>query len=245
MRRLLTKWILLAGLLTPSVLSAQNISLNRLLSLQKSSLISIQDYIETSTWKLKGIISLKDADSSIFQSRTRRYLDSLARIQKSEGSSLTAGFYNAQRVENTKFDAPAWIEYLSQVETKLNATTLFTNSFTITMPKFFLLNAIHLQLPGYNKRTFHPALRFGFADAETFKSIINEIGILQLPDSDCYMMYNTPLITRVYKLTDQVINLVTIDSPTPTYCLEIYSRADYDFLHPTEQDLKGKVDFIQ
>src|SRR5690349_5857785 len=136
MRRLLKKWILLAGLLSPFVLSAQNVSISKLLSLQKLSLINIQDYIETGMWKLKSIISLKEVDSSIFQYRIKHFLDSLARNPKVTGSPLTAYFY-AQLLENTKFDAPAWIEYGSQVDTKINSTTLFTNSLTVTLPKFF------------------------------------------------------------------------------------------------------------
>jgi len=247
MRRLFIKWFLLAVSLTPVVLKAQNISLNRLLSLQRSSLITIQDYLETSTWKLKRITSLKEADSNVFQSRTRYFLDSLSQARKLENSSLTTSgsYYMARLLEGTKLEAPAWVEYLSQVETRVNPTTLFTNSFTITMPKYFLFNAINLKLSEYTRRTFHHALRFSFGDADTFKSIITEIGILNLPDSVCYIMYNKPLITRVYKLADQVINLITIDTPTPTYSLEIYARADYDYLHANEQDLKGKVDYIQ
>jgi hypothetical protein len=58
-------------------------------------------------------------------------------------------------------------------------------------------------------------------------------------------MYNNPLITRVYKLPDQVIALTIINTTTPSYSLEIHARADYDYLHAAEQDLKGKVDFIQ
>jgi len=247
MRRLFIKWILLACSLTPVMLTAQPISLNRLLSLQRSSLITIHDYLETSTWKLKHITSLNEADSNIFQSHTRYFLDSLAQARKLEAGSLTTSgaYYTARLLEGTKLEAPAWIEYLSQVDTKVNPTTLFTNSFTITMPKYFLFSAINLKLSEYARRTFHHALRFGFGDADTFKSIINEIGILQLPDSVCYIMYNKPLITRVYKLADQVINLITIDAATPTYSLEIYTRADYDYLHANEQDLKGKVDYIQ
>ena len=246
MRRLFKMWILLASSLSPVVLVAQAISLNRLLSLQRSSLITIQDYIETSTWKLKRIISLNEADSNVFQSRTRIFLDSLAQARKSESGSLTSGsYYIARLLEGTKLEAPAWVEYLSQVETRLTPTTLFTNSFTITMPKYFLFNAINLKLSEYTRHTFHHALRFSFGDGDTFKSIITEIGILNLPDSVCYIMYNKPLITRVYKLADQVINLITIDTPTPTYSLEIYARADYEYLHENEQDLKGKVDYIQ
>jgi hypothetical protein len=243
MRRLLKKWLLIVTSLAPMVLSAQNISLTKLLSLQKSSLISIQDYVETGTWKLKGIISLKEADSSIFQSRTKRFMDSLFRNHKTEGSPR-GGLSQAQLLENTKFDAPAWLEYGSQIDTKLNSTTLFTNSLTVTLPKFYLFNAINLNLNSYDKHNFHHALRFSFGDQETFKSIINEIGILHIPDKDCYVMYNRPLITRVYKLVDQVINLTIINNSIPCYSLEVYSRADYDFLHGAEQDLKGKVDFI-
>jgi len=245
MRRLLTKWMLFASLLMPVVLVAQNISLSRLLSLQHASLITIQDYLETSTWKLKHITSLNEADSNVFQSHTRHFLDSLSQVRKTDGVATTGGYYNARLLEGTKLDAPAWIEYLSLVETKVNATTLFTNSFTITMPKYFLFNAINLRLAEYSRRTFHHALRFSFGDGDTFKSIINEIGILNLPDSVCYIMYNKPLITRVYKLADQVINLITFDTPTPSYSLEIYTRGDYEYLHGNEQDLKGKVDYIQ
>jgi hypothetical protein len=246
MRRLFKNWLFFAGSLTPVVLVAQTISLNRLLSLQRSSLITIQDYLETSTWKLKRITSLNEADSSVFQSRTRHFLDSLAQARKLESGSLTSGsYYIARLLEGTKLEAPAWVEYLSQVETRLNPTTLFTNSFTITMPKYFLFNAINLKLAEYTRRTFHHALRFSFGDGDTFKSIINEIGILNLPDSVCYIMYNKPLITRVYKLAYQVINLITIDTPTPTYSLEIYARSDYEYLHENEQDLRGKVDYIQ
>jgi hypothetical protein len=82
-------------------------------------------------WKLKSIISLKEVDSSIFQNRIKLFLDSLARNPKVTGSPLTAYFY-AQLLENTKLDAPAWIEYGSQVDTKINSTTLFTNSLTVT-----------------------------------------------------------------------------------------------------------------
>ncbi|OQP51522.1 hypothetical protein A4D02_25740 [Niastella koreensis] len=239
--------MLLAGSLLPLALVAQHISLDRLLSLQRSSLITIQDYLETSTWKLKRITSLSEADSNVFQSHTRYFLDSLSLARKQESGSLnTSGsYYMARLLEGTKLDAPAWVEYLSQVETRLSPTTLFTNSFTITMPKYFLFNAINLRLAEYTRRTFHHALRFSFGDGDTFKSIITEIGILNLPDSVCYIMYNKPLITRVYKLADQVINLVTIDTPTPTYSLEIYARADYEYLHGNEQELKGKVDYIQ
>lgn len=244
MRRLTTKWILLAGLLLPIVLSAQNMSLPKLLSLQKSSLINIQDYVETGMWKLKGITSLREVDSSIFQWRIKRFLDSLARKPKPDGNPLTANFFYARLLENTKFDAPAWVDYLSQVDTKINNTTLFTNSTTITMPKFFLFNAIDLKLKGYDKHTFHHSLRFSFGDLQTYKSIINEIGILQIPEKDCYVMYNKPLITRVYKLNDQVITLTHINTPTPSYSLEIHTRSDYDYLHATEQALKGKIDFI-
>jgi hypothetical protein len=243
MRRLLKKWLLIASSLAPMVLSAQNVSLTKMLSLQKSSLISIQDYVETGTWKLKGIISLKEVDSSIFQSRTRRFMDSLFRYHKTETNQREG--LQAQLLENTKFEAPAWLEYSSQVDTKLNSTTLFTNSLTITLPKFYLFNAINLNLNSYDKHAFHHALRFSFGDQETFKSIINEIGILHIPDQDCYVMYNLPLITRVYKLDDQVINLTFVNNSHPSYSLEVYSRADYDFLHSAEQDLKGKVDFIQ
>ncbi|THU39705.1 hypothetical protein FAM09_14510 [Niastella caeni] len=244
MRRLFNKWILLAGFFSPLALAAQNVSLGKLLSLQKSSLISIQDYIETGMWKLKGITTLREVDSSIFQSRTRRFLDSLAIHRKPEGNPLTANFFHTQLLENTKFEAPAWIEYLSLVDTKINSKTLFTNSFTITMPKFFLFNAIDLKVKSFDKHTFHHSLRFSFGDLETFKSTINEIGILQIPEKDCYVMYNDPLITRVYKLTDQVIRLTIINSQIPSYSLEIHSRSDYDYLHGTEQSLKGKVDFI-
>ena len=244
MRRLLKKWILLAGLLSPFMLSAQNISLNKLLSLQKSSLISIQDYIETGMWKLKGITSLKEVDSSIFQWRIKRFLDSLARNPKVDDNELTANFFYARLLENTKFDAPAWIEYMSQVDTKINSTTLFTNSLSITLPKFFLFNAIDLKLKSYDKHTFHHSLRFIFGDEGTFKSVINEIGILQIPEKDCYVMYNEPLITRVYKLNDQVITLTQLNTPTLSYSLEVHTRSDYDYLHATEQDLKGKIDFI-
>lgn len=243
MRRLLKKWILLAGLLSPFVLSAQNVSLSKLLSLQKLSLINIQDYIETGMWKLKSIISLKVVDSSIFQYRIKQFFDSLARNPKVTGSPLTAYFY-AQLLENTKLDAPAWIEYGSQVDTKINSTTLFTNSLTVTLPKFFLFNAIDAKLRSCEKHTFHHSLRFGFGDEGTFKSIINEIGILQIAEKDCYVMYNNPLITRVYKLPDQVIALTIINTTIPSYSLEIHARADYDYLHAAEQDLKGKVDFI-
>src|SRR5687768_879720 len=244
MGRMLKKWILLAGLLSPFLLSAQNISLSKLLSLQKLSLINIQDYVETGMWKLKSIISLKEVDSSIFQWRIKHFLDSLARNPKVEGHPLTAHFYYARLLENTKFDAPAWIEYGSQVDTKINSTTLFTNSLTITLPKFFLFNAIDAKLRSYDKHTFHHAVRFGFGDEGTFKSIINEIGILQIPEKDCYVMYNNPLITRVYKLTDQVITLTHINTSTPSYSLEVHARSDYDYLHATEQALKGKIDFI-
>lgn len=246
MRQLFIKWMLLTSCLLPVVLVAQQISLNRLLLLQRSSLLTIQDYLESGTWKLKRITSLKEADSNVFQSRTRIFLDSLSRARKQEHNALTSGsYYMARLLEGTKLEAPAWIEYLSQVETRINPTTLFTNSFTITMPKYFLFHAINLKLSEYTRRTFHHALRFSFGDGDTFKSIINEIGILNLPDSVCYIMYNKPLITRVYKLADQVINLVTIDSPTPSYSLEIYARADYEYLHVNEQELKGKVDYIQ
>jgi hypothetical protein len=243
MRRLLKTWILFTYPLAPFVLSAQTISLNKLLSLQRSSLLHIQDYVETGSWKLKGITTLMEVDSSIFQSRTRYFLDSLAHNRTNEGNPVTNLFYR-QLLENTKFEAPAWIEYLSQVDTKLNSTTLFTNSFTITLPKFYLFNAINLPLKGYEKHTFHHALRFSFGDLETFRSLINEIGILQIPDKDCYVMYNKPLITRVYKLNEQVINLTMLNTATPSWSLEIYSRSDYDYLHATEEELKGKVDFI-
>jgi hypothetical protein len=247
MRRLFIKWILLTGSLTPVVLVAQHISLNRLLSLQRSSLITIQDYLETSTWKLKRITSLSEADSNVFQSRTRYFLDSLSQAHKQESGSLTTtgSYYMTRLLDGTRLEAPAWVEYLSQVETRVNPTTLFTNSFTITMPKYFLFNAIYLKLSEYTRRTFHHALRFSFGDADTFKSIITEIGILNLPDSVCYIMYNKPLITRVYKMADQVINLITIDTPTSSYSLEIYARSDYDYLHENEQGLRGKVDYIQ
>jgi len=244
MRRLFKKWILIISSLAPSVLCAQNISLTKLLALQKCSLISIQDYIETSTWKLKGIITLKEVDSSIFQNSTRRYLDSLARFRKSEGNPLTANYYYAQLVENTRMEAPAWIEYHSQVDTKINKTTLFTNSVTITLPKFYIFNAINLKLHNYDRHTFQHSLRFSFGDEETFKSLINEIGIMGIPENDRYVMYNKPLITRVYKLADQVINVTIFNSPAQSYSVEIYSRSDYDYLHAREQELKGKNDFI-
>lgn len=249
MRRLINTWILLAGSLpiaigAPLVLTAQNISLSKLLSLQKSPLIHIQDYVESGSWKLKGITSLQEVDSSIFESRNRLFLDSLARLRKPEGNPYAINVFNARLLESTRLDAPAWVEYQSVADTKINSTTLFTNSLTITMPKFFLFNAIDLKLKGYDKHTFQHSIRFSFADTETFRGFINEIGILQVPDSNCYVMYNNSLITRVYKLADQVINLTVINNATRTYSLEVYTRADYDYLHAAEQDLKGKIDFI-
>jgi len=214
------------------------------LSLQKSSLVNIQDNIETGMWKLKDITSLQEVDSSVFQCRIKRFLDSLALKPKVESSPLTANFFYARLLENTKFDAPAWVEYRSQVDTKINSTTLFTNSLTVTMPKFFLFNAIDLKLKGYDKHTFHHSIRFIFGDQETYKSLINSIGILQIAEKDSYVMYNKPLITRVYKLNDQVITLTNINTSTPSYSLEVHTRSDYDYLHATEQALKGKVDFI-
>lgn len=241
-RRMFVMWLLLAGSLTP--LKAQNISLTKLLSLQKSSLINIQDYIETGTWKLKGVITLKEVDSSVFQNRTRLFLDSLAKYRKPEGNPLTANHYYGQLVENTRFDAPAWIEYLSKVDTKINNTTLFTNSITVTLPKFYIFNAINLKLYNFDRHTFNHSLRFSFGDDDTFKSLINDIKILQIPEKDQYVMYSKPLITRVYKLADQVINLTIVNASTKSYSLEVYSRADYDYLHASELELKGKSDFI-
>jgi hypothetical protein len=238
------KWLLLASSLTPAVLSAQNISLTKLLSLQKSSLINIQDHIETGTWKLKGIITLEEVDSSIFQNRTRHFLDSLARHRKPEGNPLTANHYYGQLVENTRFDAPAWIEYLSKIDTRINSRTLFTNSLTVTLPKFYIFNAIDLKLHNFDRHTFNHSLRFSFGDEETFKSLIKDISILQIPEKDQYIMYNKPLITRIYKLADQVINLTIFNSTTRSYSLEVYSRSDYDYLHAAEQELKGKSDFV-
>jgi hypothetical protein len=236
--------LLLATLLTPVVLSAQNISLSKLLSLQKSPIINIQDYIETSAWKLKGIITLKEVDSIIFQNQTRLFLDSLARYRKPEGNPLTANHYYGQLVENTRSDAPAWIEYLSRIDTRINSTTLFTNSLTITLPKFYIFHAINLKLPNFDRHTFNHSLRFSFGDEDTFKSLIRDIGLLQIPEKDQYVMYNKPLITRIYKLADQVINLTIFNTSTQSYSLEVYSRSDYDYLHAAEQELKGKSDFI-
>lgn len=237
-------WLLLASSLTPAVLNAQNISLTKLLSLQKSSLINIQDYIETGTWKLKGVITLKEVDSIVFQNRTRLFLDSLAKYRKPEGNPLTANHFYGQLVENTKFDAPAWIEYLSKIDTKINSTTLFTNTLTVTLPKFYIFNAIDLKLPNFDRHSFNHSLRFSFGDEDTFKSLLTDISILQVPEKDQYVMYNKPLITRIYKLADQVINLTIFNSPTKTYSLEVSTRTDYDYLHAHEQELKGKSDFI-
>jgi len=243
MRRLINKWILLASL-TPTTLTAQTVSLSKLLSLQKSSLIHIQDYVETGLWKLKNIITLREADSSIFQNRNTHFLDSLARLRKPEGNPYAINVFYSRLLENTRFEGPAWVEYQSLADTKINSTTLFTNSLAITMPKFFLFNAIDLKLKDFDKHSFQHSIRFSFGDKETFTSFINEIGILQISDSDCYVMYNEPLITRVYKLPDQVINLTIINNPTRSYSLEVYTRSDYDYLHAAEQDLRGKIDTI-
>jgi len=121
---------------------------------------------------------------------------------------------------------------------------LFTNTLTITLPKFYIFNAIDLNLHNFDRHTFNHSLRFSFGDDDTFKSLINDISILQVPEKDQYVMYNKPLITRIYKLADQVINLTIFNSPAKTYSLEVYSRADFDYLHANEQELKGKSDFI-
>jgi hypothetical protein len=51
-------------------------------------------------------------------------------------------------------------------------------------------------------------------------------------------------MTQVYKLNDQLINLVTINTPTPSYSLEVYARPDYNYLPVNEQELKGRIDLI-
>lgn len=230
------------GCIFPLTLAAQSISLDKLLRLQKSTLLNVEDYIETSAWKFKSITTLQEVDSQVFHINIRRFLDSILKQQATYPPRLTIAY--KEMAENTKPEGPAWIEYASEADTKINDKTLFTNSLTIKLPKFHLLTAIDLGLKDYCTQDFHLSIRFAFADRDTYKSIINEVDALNIKADASYIMYNEPLITRVYKLPDQVISLTMIDDKVTSYSLEIYSRSDYDYLHAAEEQLKGKSDFI-
>jgi hypothetical protein len=236
MRRLHEK-MLLAGCIFPFTLFAQHISLNKLLRLQKSSLLQIQDYLETNDWKLKGITTLQDVDSLVFQINIRQFIDSLSSINTHSGNTSN------DVVKNTKPDAPAWIDYISETSTKIKGSFV-GNSLAIMLPKFYLLKAIRLGLKNYEVCKFDLSIKYGFSDIKIYREIINDIDDLNITPNASYIMYNKPLITRVYKLNDQVINLTTISEKTTSYSLEIFSRSDYDYLHAAEEALKGKNDYV-
>ena len=45
---------------------SQNISLNKLLSLQQSSVLKIQEFVETNYWKFDKVVTLKQIDSGFY-----------------------------------------------------------------------------------------------------------------------------------------------------------------------------------
>ena len=185
-------------------------------------------------------MTLREADSSVFDLQISQFLDSLKTSIAQHHTNNPNSFYF--QLSKTRLEDPAWLEYKFNYKSDDNYS--FINSVVITLPKFHLLKAVGLELKGFEKHAFQNAIEFSFAEDSVYKSLIKEILQFHFPDSSAYVKFETPFITRVYKLPDQVIILTTINSSNRFYSLEIYSRYDYDFLNKAEIELKGKADFI-
>jgi hypothetical protein len=205
---------------------SQNISLNKLLSLQQTSVLKIQDFIETNYWKFDKVVTLKQIDSGFYNFQIGRYIDSI-RNKYNNAPSNVKQIYSY--LTSINFEDPAWIKY--QFEVKKTENTTFANSLIISLPKKYLFEAIYYDTERFDKHLFQKSIEFTFAEDSVYISFLKEIERLHVPDSSSSVKFHEPFVMKVYKLSNQVIELTTIKSDETYYSIKISSRYDYDYLY--------------
>ncbi len=201
--------------------NAQTVNITKLLELQKSPQIVIQDYLETNNWKLDHIRTLKEVDSSIFSSSV---IPVLKKAQK-ENSKL----------KKIDVNDAAWIKYTSKIDLEINGTN-YLNSITIVQPSYFKFSAIDLNKRNALFQKFHIVVDFTYFGDSIHTKVLKEIAALRISESSSSSKtYPDELtkITRIYKLNTQVIELTTyfykLSNYATMYTLRVSSKDDFNY----------------
>ena len=242
MKKLLIIFIFLIPVLT----SAQEISLKRLLALQKERLIEVQDFLDSNSWSLSRTVSVSYADSAFWQLRVNNILDSLRKLKFQKPLNKKENF-NLTLLKTYNPDAPLYLIYFPTNENS-NAA-LKVNDFTIRFANESLFQSLALGIDNYWSQTFYQSIEITYKGQDP-KYILKQIAELKIPKDSSYIVYQDPTVKRVYMYKDQVITITTFDLNKAsnferTYSIEIYSKSNYLFLNDSELSLKGKNDMIQ
>lgn len=246
MKRTIIKSSLLILLYFPFTLMAQRISIKKLLVLQNSSLLDIQNFLDTNSWNLSRTKTLAEIDSSIWEQKIYKFIDSIKHI-KVKSMSFKENSFNSQIIR-TDYKTPLCLIYYPSDSIEVKGG-LILNDFTIFFPKHALFEAISFDLNNYYSKLFHISIEISYKGSE-IKDIIKEISTFNISKDSSFIDYGEKMLQRVYKMKNQVITITTyspesFENKTETYAIAIYSKADYEFLNAAQLNLKGKVDFIQ
>jgi hypothetical protein len=200
-------------------INGQYISLSKLLELQKSTPIYFQDYLESNSWKLKEIITLRQADSTVFNKEI------IPKIKFGE------------RIQLSDLEMPAWIGYESKTDIEINGQ-LYVPSIIMSFPNFNFFKAVNRTKRNPYARSFGYTIEYSYTGDSIQAKILKEILALKIPNDSTSIRYFDGWIIRIYKLKTQIIELTTypkssnvsIISPT-SYSINIYSLNDYLYLN--------------
>ncbi len=234
--------IIFFSLLLPFSMKGQLIEINKLLRLQKSSLMNIQDYLDNNSWILSYNKTISNADSSIWNFRITNFIDSIKNNQIKNLSIEKSIFLS--KILNTDLNTPLYFIYFPLEE---NKNEYVQNDFTIKLNKHVIYESISLGIQDYKLRKNDLSISITYK-AKDIKKILSQISILKIPKELKYIEVEKDFIKRVYFYKDQVITLTTYNFENNdnflTYEISISSKSDYILLNSAEIDLKGKVDHI-
>jgi len=244
MKSLLTICLFIFTCLTS--ISGQDISIRKLMKLQKESLLNIQNYLDSNKWTLTHTITLRDEDSLFWGFSVRSFIDSVKATRTSKTPTKEDNF-NSFLASTYDPNMPLCFFYTPHNEkTKSN---LIITDLLIRLPKEMMYHSISLGLKDYWGQKFKPTIELSYRGKE-MQSILQEIASLKIPKDSSYIVYEKKAIKRVYKYHDQIISLTSFDLDDSSdleryFTIEIASKDNYLFLNSAEVYLKGKVDNIQ
>ncbi len=246
MKRNIIKITLLICLVFPLNSVAQRISIKKLSLLQNSSLLEVQNYLDTNFWVLSRTVTLAETDSLFWEYRISKFIDSIKQM-KPKSMSFKESSFNSKIIKIDR-QTPLYFVYFPSNSDSVK-DKLIPNDFTIRLPKQALFETIALGLEDYYGRTFHSSISISYKGSN-IKDILQEISSFNIPKDSSFIEYGKETIQRVYKMKNQVITITTFsldqsDNTLKTFEISIYSKSDYDFLNAAQYNLKGKVDFIQ
>ena len=225
---------------------AQRISIKKLLVLQNSSLLEIQNFLDTNSWVLFSTLTLAQADSSFWRHKIYNFIDSIKHMEP-KNMSFKENSFNSGIIK-TDDQIPLYFVYFPSNSDTIKGK-LIPQDFTIRLPKQALFESIFLGLGSYYNRTFHTSIAISYSGSD-IKDILKEISSFNIPKDSSFIDFDKETIQRVYKMKNQVISITTFsldnsDNTIKTYEISIYSKSDYEYLNVAQSILKGKVDFIK